>query len=139
MALLILIQQTDHKQSALKHYLVTKHDTYDFEYRKNKAPFCASSEASCPKSPHSFTVQVAIFAAGPDKIALIRFIFGVKPLTDGSLDVSCSTGHRESYIWEINWVKVFFSTILIFRITLFFQLEGRGAGSTPYSSAGEGW
>ncbi len=37
-------------------------DFHTTEYRRYKPPFWPSSEASCPKSPHLFTIQVPIFA-----------------------------------------------------------------------------
>ncbi|MEJ2419107.1 MAG: hypothetical protein P8Y45_19700, partial [Exilibacterium sp.] len=50
------------------------------EHRKHKPPFCPSGEASYPKFPHSFTIQIPIFAVGPAQIALILFGLAVKSL-----------------------------------------------------------
>ena len=57
-------------------------------YRKYRLPFCPSSEASYPKAPHSFVVQVTVFAVGPAQIALIRVGLAAKSLAGASLDVT---------------------------------------------------
>ena len=65
-------------------------------YRKYKPTFCRSREASYPKAPHPFVVQVTVLAVGPAQIALIRAGLAAKSLAAGSLDVSCSTSRSET-------------------------------------------
>ena len=61
-----------------------------------KPTFCSSREASYPKAPHSFVVQVTVFAVAPAQIALIRVGLAAKSLAAGSIDVSYPTGRCET-------------------------------------------
>ena len=61
-----------------------------------KPTFCSSREASYPKAPHSFVVQVTVFAVAPAQIALIRVDLAAKSQAAGSLDVKCPAGRTET-------------------------------------------
>ena len=65
-------------------------------YRKYKPTFCRSREASYPKAPHPFVVQVTVLAVGPAQIALIRVGLTAKSLAAGTLDVSGPAGRCET-------------------------------------------
>ena len=61
-----------------------------------KPTFCSSREASYPKAPHSFVVQVTVFAVAPAQIALISVGLAAKSLAADSLDVYCPAGRSET-------------------------------------------